>query len=112
MSYSANNLKEFAKGSSILVASNIVLKAIQFLLLPMYTKYLSPEELGVSDSITSFTTFLFPLLVMAFDSAFSAFYYDREEKGHSQKVFNTTFFFLVFQSFVPIALTFGSGFIS
>ena len=112
MSYSAKNIKEFAKGSSILVASNIVLKGIQFLLLPMYTRYLSPKELGISDSITSFTTFLFPLLVMAFDSAFSAFYYEKEEKNHSVKVFNTVFFFLAMQSFIPILLTFASSNIS
>lgn len=112
MSYSVKNIKEFAKGSSILVISNIVLKGIQFFLLPMYTKYLSPEELGISDSITSFTTFLFPLLVMAFDSAFSAFYYEKKEEDHFTKVFNTVFFFLMAQSLIPVFLTFASGYIS
>lgn len=111
MGYSANNLKEFAKGSSILVFSNIVLKAIQFLLLPLYTQYLTPSELGVSDSITAITSFLFPLLVMAFDSAFSAFYYE-QGKNQKEKVFNTTLFFLIFQSFIPIVLSFGSTAIS
>lgn len=112
MSYSAKNIKEFAKGSSILVFSNIVLKGIQFLLLPMYTRYLSPEELGISDSITSFTTFLFPLLVMAFDSAFSAFYYEKKEENHFTKVFNTVFSFLVVQSLIPILLIGASDSIS
>jgi O-antigen/teichoic acid export membrane protein len=112
LSYSGKNIKEFAKGSSILVASNMVLKGIQFLLLPMYTKYLSPEELGISDSITSFTTFLFPILVMAFDSAFSAFYYEKDEENHSVKVFNTVFFFFMIQSLIPIFMTFASGNIS
>lgn len=111
MGYSSKNLKEFAQGSGILVLSNIVLKAIQFFLLPLYTQYLSPTELGISDSITSFTAFLFPLLVMAFDSAFSAFYYEQGEK-QSEKVFNTTLFFLLFQSLIPILLSFTSGFIS
>ncbi|MCF2680718.1 flippase [Faecalicatena contorta] len=111
MGYSTQKLKEFAKGSSILVVSNIILKAIQFFLLPIYTKYLSPKELGISDSITSFTTFLFPLLVMAFDSAFSAFYYEERENQH-QKVFNTCFAFLSIQSMIPILLTLVSGKIS
>lgn len=103
---------EFVKGSSILVISNIVLKGIQFFLLPMYTSYLSPEELGISDSITSFTTFLFPLLVMAFDSAFSAFYYEKKEEDHFTKVFNTVFFFLVMQSLIPVLLMAASDSIS
>lgn len=91
--------------------SNIILKAIQFFLLPLYTQFLSPEELGISDSITSFTSFLFPLLVMAFDSAFSAFYYE-EGQCQSEKVFNTTFSFLLLQSISPILLSFASDFIS
>lgn len=111
MSYSAN-IKEFAKGSGILVASNIVLKAIQFFLLPLYTEYLSPSELGISDTITSFTSFLFPLLVMAFDSAFSAFFYEEDGKEYTNRVFNTVFFFLLIQGIIPIIMTFGSGIIS
>ena len=106
--YSTNNIKELAKGSSILVLSNVVLKAIQFFLLPLYTRYLTPGQLGVSDTITSFTSFLFPLLVMAFDSAFSAFFYEKDEADYSDKVFNTVFFFLVAQSIIPLLLTFGS----
>ena len=95
-----------------MVASNIILKAIQFFLLPLYTKYLSPSELGISDTITSFTSFLFPLLVMAFDSAFSAFFYEEDGREYETRVFNTAFFFLVVQGIIPIVMTFGSGIIS
>lgn len=112
MGYKIDNVKELAKGSGILVFSNVVLKAIQFFLLPLYTNYLTPGELGISDTITSFTAFLYPLLVMAFDSAFSAFFYEQEEKGYSDKVFNTVFFFLVMQSVIPIILAFGGRGIS
>ena len=68
-----NKLIQFLKGSSILVATNIILRAINFFLLPLYTKYLDPVELGISDIVITFTSFLFPLLVMGLDSAFSAF---------------------------------------
>lgn len=94
------------------MASNIALKAIQFFLLPLYTEYLSPAELGISDTITSFTSFLFPLLVMAFDSAFSAFFYEEDGKEYTNQVFNTVFFFLLIQGIIPIIMTFGSGIIS
>lgn len=111
-SYNTNNIKELAKGSSILVLSNVILKAIQFFLLPLYTRYLTPGQLGISDTITSFTSFLFPLLVMAFDSAFSAFYYERPEADHKDRVFSTVFFFMAVQSAIPILMTFGSTGIS
>ena len=43
-----NNLVEFLKGSSILVISSMCLKAMNFFLLPLYTKYLPAERLGIS----------------------------------------------------------------
>ena len=68
-----SKLAVFLKGSAILVASNMCLKAINFFLLPLYTAYLTPTMLGVSDSITTFTGFLLPLLTLGLDSAYSAF---------------------------------------
>ena len=38
----------FIKGSAILVLANMMIKAINFFLLPLYTKYLTPTELGDS----------------------------------------------------------------
>ena len=57
-----NNLTAFFKGGTILVLSNICLKAISFFLLPLYSNHLTPQMLGVSDTVTSFTGFLLPLL--------------------------------------------------
>ena len=111
-SYKSTQLHEFLKGSGILVASNVVLKAAQLFLLPLYTRYLTPEVLGDSDNITAFAAFLFPLLVLAFDAAFSVFYYNKEGEEISENVFNTTFFFLLAQSMIPFLLQFRSAWIS
>lgn len=97
------NLKSFAKGSGILIISNVILKAMNFFLMPLYTKYLTTEMLGIADTITSFTGLLLPICVMGLDSAFAAFYYDNEEK-QAEKVFNTIFFVLVAAGCVPILL--------
>lgn len=103
-----SNLKAFFKGSVILIISNIFLKAINFFLLPLYTKNLTPQMLGVSDTITSFTGLLFPLLVMGLDSAYSAFYYDKDDGKRSFKVFNTISFLLLFTGGIPIIASFFS----
>lgn len=87
----------FVQGSFVLVISNICIKAINFFLLPLYTKNLTPSMLGVSDSITTFTGILFPLLVLGLDSAYSAFYFDKTDINIDKKVFSTlgiTFFLL------------------
>lgn len=84
-----NNLEAFFKGSLILVVSNICLKAINFFLLPLYTSYLTPGMLGVSDTISTVTAVLLPLLTMGLDSAYSAFYFEKDDVVRSAKVFST-----------------------
>lgn len=103
---------DFLKGSAVLVLANIVLKSINFILLPLYTKYLSPKELGISDTITTFSALLFPLLVMGLDSAFSAFYFDEESDEHHSLVLNTVWFTLAANSIIPLLLCAFAGMIS
>lgn len=97
MSGEKSKVQLFVQGSIFLVISNICIKAINFFLLPLYTKNLTPSMLGVSDSITTFTGILFPILVLGLDSAYSAFYFDKNDEIRDKKVFSTlgiTFFLL------------------
>ena len=94
----------FLQGSMILTIANISTKAINFFLLPLYTKYLTPEQLGVSDTITTFTSLISPFLILGLDSAFSAFYFDEESLGYKKKVFTSISFILMITSIVPIIL--------
>ena len=99
-----SKVENFIKGSSILVLSNVCLKAINFFLLPLYTHKLTPSMIGISDSITTLVGILLPLLTMGLDSAFSAFYFDKEDAERGQKVFSTltwTFFII---GCLPLAL--------
>ncbi len=102
----------FIKGSSILVLSNVCLKAINFFLLPLYTNNLSPSMIGISDSITTLTGILMPLLTMGLDSAFSAFYFEKSDPERSQKVFSTLTWTFLGIGFVPMLLMMAASFIS
>lgn len=95
------NIKTFAVSSGILIISNVLLKAVNFFLLPVYTSHLTAEMLGISDTITTFTGLLFPIFMMGLDSAFSAFYYDNE-KDQVKKVFHTILLTLTVVGCVPI----------
>ena len=97
------NIKAFATSSGILVISNVLLKAVNFFLMPIYTKNLTADMLGISDTITTFTGLLFPVCMMGLDSAFSAFYYD-EKKEQSKRVFHTILFTLVIIGCIPVLL--------
>lgn len=80
-------LKEFVKSSAILTVANVILKAMNFFLLPLYTKYLAPADIGISDSVTNLMSFIYPILVLGFDSAFSAFYFAKEDPARCHKVY-------------------------
>lgn len=101
----SSRLKSFFKGSAILVFSNICLKAINFFLLPLYTKNLTPEMLGISDTVTSFTGLLYPILVMGLDSAYSAFYFEEHTQKHFSKVFNSILFCLFLTGMIPVLMS-------
>lgn len=107
-----NKQIQFVKGSAILILSNLVLKGINFLLLPLYTKYLSPSELGISDIITNMTAIIFPVLVMGLDSAFSAFYFDEKDKNYKSKVFKTIWTTLIIASVIPFVIAISSDYIA
>lgn len=109
---SSNKQLQFVKSSAILILSNLILKGINFLLLPLYTKYLSPSELGISDTITSVTSVIFPLLVLGLDSAFSAFYFDEKNLTHRLKVFKTVEVVLLVSSIIPLIIALASNYIS
>ena len=108
----ANKISTFIKGSSILVLSNVCLKAINFFLLPLYTNNLTPEMIGISDSITTFTGIVLPLLTMGLDSAYSAFYFEKDDIERGNKVFSTLTYVFVIIGCIPFFLFFFSRFIS
>lgn len=103
-----SKIQQLVDGSLILICSNLIIKAANFFLLPLYTKYLTPTDLGISDTITGFTAFLYPLLILAFDSAFSAFYFDSDAPLHRKKVFSTVEITMIATSMIAVILLFFS----
>lgn len=51
-------LKPLLKDSVVYTAATVLSKGIQFLLLPLYTRLLSPVEYGLNDIITVYSTFI------------------------------------------------------
>ena len=105
-------LKEFVKSSAILTVANVILKAMNFFLLPLYTKYLIPADIGISDSVTNLMSFIYPILVLGFDSAFSAFYFEKEDPLRSRKVYRIVRQVTMISSAFMIVVIALSGFIS
>jgi O-antigen/teichoic acid export membrane protein len=75
--------------TSLYSFASFLQKGIGFLLLPLYTHYLSPEDYGVLNVITSITGFLSILFTMSLHGAASRFHFNSEEKEYRAKVWGT-----------------------
>lgn len=97
-----SEILNFIKGSFVLTVANIALRGLSFFLLPLYTNRLSIEEMGISDLASTLILFLFPVLQLGLDSAFSAFFFDKKTEEHQKTVFNTIWFTVFATSLIPL----------
>lgn len=65
-----------AKNSIIYLISTICLKAVGFLLLPLYTHLVSPSEYGYVYVVSAFQTFMGLFLTLSMHGAINRFYFD------------------------------------
>lgn len=66
---------------------SFVQKAAGFLLLPLYTKYLSPDQFGVANVITASATIYIMLFSMALDDAVARYYFIYKSKPETRAKF-------------------------
>lgn len=65
-----------AKNSSLYLLSTISLKAVGFLLLPLYTHLVSPTEYGYVYVVSAFQTFMGLFLTLSIHGSIARFYFD------------------------------------
>lgn len=68
-------IPSIAQNSAIYIVFNVLQRAINFFLLPLYTIYLTPEDYGTINVLTSTAALLTFLLTFSVQSASSRFHY-------------------------------------
>lgn len=97
-----NRNKELVKNTIIIAIGRIFTQFISFLLLPVYTHYLSTAEYGTFDVIITCTGLIAPILSLQLERAIFRFLVDaRNDKQLQEKVLSTTFVTII----PPIILT-------
>jgi O-antigen/teichoic acid export membrane protein len=92
-------IKRFFKHSAIYGTSNLFMKAVAVVMLPIYTRYLSPSDYGYMELLLITSSFLFMLLQMGMGSAiFRSVLYDPQ--SDRKILVSTAFFFLLITSFI------------
>jgi O-antigen/teichoic acid export membrane protein len=86
-------LRRLAKHSAIYGLGGLVSRILAVLLLPLYTRYLSPSDYGKVETLIALTTVAGIVLRMGLHSAFFRFYFDSAEPAHRRLVLRTSFWF-------------------
>ena len=81
MSSLGGQLKRLGKHSVIYGLGGLVSRILAVLLLPLYTRYLSPSDYGKVETLIALTTVIGIVLRMGISSAFFRFYFDSPEPG-------------------------------
>lgn len=80
-----SHFKLIVRDSTVYAVGRIALSALDLLLLPLYTRVLTPDEFGLvalAASVMAVVTLVFPF---GFTAALGRFYFDHEEGGRDQR---------------------------
>ncbi len=88
-------LRELTKNLAIYGLGDIAVTGINFVLLPVYMVYLSPEDYGVLTLLGSVEVIAKIVFRWGLDGSFMRFYYDCEDRQARQRLASTIFFFLL-----------------
>jgi O-antigen/teichoic acid export membrane protein len=86
-------LGELARHSAIYGVGSLVSRFIAVLLLPLYTRYLSPADYGLIETLIALSAILTVLLAAGVKSAFFRFYFDEKDDEGKRRVIRTSFWF-------------------
>ncbi len=105
--------QELARNAIILTFGKICTQFVSFLLLPLYTALLIPEEFGIVDLFNTYITLLVPIFNWQFENGLFRFMLDcRNDREGQSKLFSTVLttniaqiaiylaFYLVFERFI------------
>lgn len=79
------------KHSSIYAASNAISRLIGFIMIPVYTTYLSPNDYGVMELLALTTNLIRMVVGMGASSGIGRFYFDFEEQSDRNKVISSAY---------------------
>ena len=97
-----NPLKKLASQTVIYGLSSVVGRLLNYLLVPLYTRYFLPAEYGVVTELYAYVAFLVVMLTYGMETAFFRF----SKKVETAKVYSTTLISLLISSVVFVGLIF------
>jgi O-antigen/teichoic acid export membrane protein len=100
----AAQLKRLARHSAIYGLGGLVSRILAVFLLPLYTAYLEPSDLGKVGVLLALNAVLVTILRGGVQSAFFRFYFDAKEPAAKRRVVRTSFWFTMTTATIGLAL--------
>jgi O-antigen/teichoic acid export membrane protein len=101
-----NLLRQFSKDTLLYGLGKGVKKFIGLLLLPMYTRALSPAEFGIVDSLGALLFFISVFFTLGLDSSTSYFYFKEQNENSRGQILYTAFVLRLLAIIPATALSF------
>jgi O-antigen/teichoic acid export membrane protein len=99
-----SQLKRLGKHSAIYGLGGIIQRFLAVLLLPVYTRYLTPADYGTVETLIALTTVLVIVLRLGMSNAFIRFYFDSKEDAPRKLVLRTAFWFTMTSATLGVAV--------
>jgi O-antigen/teichoic acid export membrane protein len=97
-------LKQTLKHSSVFSFANILQKGVGFLMIPVYTHYLTPAEYGMLEILDLSVMILGMLTAMGIGGAVVRFYHQYDDPESRETLFSTALFSVTMLSFLVVLL--------
>ncbi|HEV8249047.1 MAG TPA: oligosaccharide flippase family protein [Gaiellaceae bacterium] len=88
-------MKELLRHTAVYGLGNLVARIVSVLLLPLYTRYLTPGDYGLIETLVALSAVLTALVAQAMKSAFFRFYFDSAEDDRRRRVILTAFWYVM-----------------
>lgn len=99
--------KELAKNTIILTVGKICTQFVSFLLLPLYTALLAPEDYGAFDLMNTYISVLIPIFNWQFENGLFRFMMDcRDDSDKQKELFSTVIIANMLQSLIYLVFYF------
>lgn len=93
----SSNSRSLVKNTSIYALGDIIPKLLTFVIFPIYTKHISPEQYGIIDYINTIDTFVSLICVLSINTYFLVAYYKVDGEDAKKKLLGnlSTFIFII-----------------
>ena len=98
------DLRRLARHSAIYGLGGLVSRFIAILLLPLYTRYLTPADYGAVETLLALLAVLVTILRGGISSAFFRFWFDSDDPAHRRLVLRTSFWYTMTAATVGMLL--------